>query len=518
MGLCCPWGIDGLATLRIVLGDQLSLDLSSLNDARKNEDLILMCEVQAEATYVRHHKKKIAFIFSAMRHHAEALRQQGYQVRYVTLDDPANTGSFSGEVLRALQDRTFEHVVVTFPGEHRVLQELRGLQKTAGVPLEIREDHRFLASPRDFGQWAQGRKQLRMEFFYRDMRKKHGILMNGQEPEGGQWNFDASNRKSPPKNLAIPTSFRVEPDATTQEVIELVAQHFADHFGELEPFNYGVTRQHALQALHRFIEDRLALFGDYQDAMVQGEAWMFHAHISLYLNCGLLGPRETIQAAEAAYKKGKAPLHSVEGFIRQILGWREFVRGLYWLHMPGYAKLNALRATRALPAFYWTAQTPMNCLKQCVQETQRNAYAHHIQRLMILGNFALLAGIQPEQVQQWFLSVYADAYEWVELPNVTGMALYADGGLLASKPYASSASYINKMSDYCQSCTFSASEKNGPLACPFNYLYWDFLHRNAAMLRNNPRLAMIYKSYERFSSDRQTAIKEDSERFLASLD
>jgi deoxyribodipyrimidine photolyase-related protein len=334
--------------------------------------------------------------------------------------------------------------------------------------------------------------------------------MDGEEPIGGQWNYDDENRKSPEKGLSIPKPYCNDIDGITRAVIDLVAKRFPDHFGALDPFYFAVTRDQALQVLKIFIDQRLNHFGDYQDAMIEGEPWMYHSHISFYLNCGLLLPLECVKAAEEAYKLGKVPLNAVEGFIRQIIGWREYVRGIYFLKMPEYAKANFFEATRDLPDFYWTANTRMNCLRQCVIETESNAYAHHIQRLMVLGNFALLAGIDPAQVNEWFLTVYADAYEWVELPNVSGMILFADGGYLASKPYAAGGGYINKMSDYCKNCTYKVTKKNGHDACPFNYLYWDFLVRNRDKLRSNHRIGMMYKTYDLMSDDKKKDIREDS--------
>jgi deoxyribodipyrimidine photolyase-related protein len=341
--------------------------------------------------------------------------------------------------------------------------------------------------------------------------------MHDGKPIGGQWNFDAENRKQPPQNLTIPETYNTSPDAITQAVIKLVDSQFADHFGDSLPFHFATTRRQALRALKKFIDERLLHFGDYQDAMIEGEAWMYHSHIGLYINCGLLLPLECIESAESAYHHGLAPLNAVEGFIRQILGWREYVRGIYWLKMPGYAKENFFKAKRKLPAFYWTGETEMNCLKQCVQETRKNAYAHHIQRLMVLGNFALLAGIDPTYVNEWYLLVYADAYEWVELPNVTGMMLFADGGILASKPYAAGGSYIDKMSTYCQNCSYNVKKKTGQTACPFNYLYWDFLIRNRKLLAHNPRIGMMYKTYDRMSEEKKKAIRTDSKLFLDQL-
>lgn len=506
-----------MSNLHLILGDQLSESISCLKGYDPNKDIILMCEVWDEATYVKHHKKKIVFLFSAMRHFSQGLKHKGYQVNYTTLDDPDNAGSFKAEVQRALTKHQIERIVVTHPGEHRVLQDIQQWHCEFGIPVEIRTDDRFLCSSEEFAKWTKDRKQLRMEYFYRDMRKNYNILMDGQEPVGGQWNLDSENRKPPKDGLHVPPPYFGEISDITQEVMKLVGERFGNHFGDLEPFYFAVTRDNALEALKLFIEKRLASFGDYQDAMIEGEPWMYHAHISFYLNCGLLLPLECVKAAEQAYARGNAPLNAVEGFIRQIIGWREYVRGIYWLKMPEYAEQNFFEAKRTLPNFYWTANTKMNCLRQCVLETKQNAYAHHIQRLMVLGNFALLAGIDPKYVNEWFLIVYADAYEWVELPNVTGMILFADGGLLASKPYAAGGSYINKMSDYCKKCSYKVVKKNGPEACPFNYLYWDFLDRNRDKLQSNHRIGMMYKTFDRMDEDKKQAIRYDSQKLLGEL-
>lgn len=503
--------------LRLILGDQLSESISSLNGYNFDTDIILMCEVWHEATYVKHHKKKIVFLFAAMRHFSEQLKQQGYNIEYKKLDKLDSTGSFNGEIKHMLSKHTVDRIVVTHPGEYRVLVALRSLEHELNIPVEIRQDNRFLCSPDQFAAWANVRKTLRMEYFYREMRKTYDILMDNNAPIGGEWNYDAHNRKPPQAGLRIPPPYISKIDEITQAVIALVSECFAHHFGDIEPFHFAVTRTDALKVLEQFIEQRLAHFGDYQDAMIQGEPWMYHSHLSFYLNCGLLLPLECVQAAEAAYHQGKAPLNAVEGFIRQIIGWREYVRGIYWLKMPQYADHNFFEAKRQLPSFYWTANTKMNCLRQCVLETKQNAYAHHIQRLMVLGNFALLAGIDPQYVNEWFLIVYADAYEWVELPNVSGMILFADGGYLASKPYAAGGSYINKMSDYCKHCRYKVTQKNGVDACPFNYLYWNFLDRNREKLGKNHRIGMMYKTFDRMSEERQKAIREDSEQFLSRM-
>lgn len=501
--------------LRLILCDQLSHSLPIVQDANPNDDLFLIAEVREEVTHVKHHIKKIAFLFSAMRHFAEELEEKGFQVRYVKISDPKNTNCLLGEITRAIRDTACTHVCVTKPSEYRLSEEFSAWQQRLATPICIYSDNRFLCSKDQFQTWSKGKKQLRMEHFYREMRRRHNVLMQDGKPVGGKWNYDAQNRhkygdSSPP----IPEPDGFAPDGITKQVIRDVSLHFSTHFGDLEPFHYGVTQAQAKQVLESFIENRLPHFGDYQDAMLQDNDWLFHSHISLYLNCGLLLPSEAIQAAEMAYLEQKAPLNAVEGFIRQILGWREFVRGIYWLLMPEYQHKNFLSAKRKLPEFYWTGNTKMNCLKQCVKATKQHAYAHHIQRLMVLGNFALLAGLHPDEVNEWYLCVYADAYEWVELPNVTGMVLFADGGVLASKPYAASGAYINKMSDYCQHCQYKVKEKTGEDACPFNYLYWNFFIQNKDKLHNNPRLGMPYRTLANMSEEKQTIIVQDANAFL----
>ena len=507
-----------MKTLRLVLGDQLSRDLPSLKDLDPAKDLVLMAEVMSEVTYVKHHKRKIAYLFSAMRHFAESLGKDGIAVRYRRLDDADNAGSLAGEVAAAIAVFAPDRIVVSAPGEYRLADEMAGWQARFGLAVDIRADTRFLCSLGDFAEWAEGRKSLRMEFFYRDLRRRYQVLMEGDEPIGGKWNYDADNRQPPKAGLAVPPPSSFAPDAITAEVLALVEARCADHFGQLAGFDFAVTRDQALHVLDQFIAERLPLFGTYQDAMIEGEPWMYHSHIGLYLNAGLLSPIEVIRVAEAAYHRGDAPLNAVEGFIRQILGWREFVRGLYWLKMPAYAEANFLQATRPLPDFFWTGNTDMNCLAQSIQQTDVLSYAHHIQRLMVLGNFALLAGLSPQAVNEWFLVVYVDAYEWVVMPNVSGMALFADGGYLASKPYAAGGAYINRMSNYCKNCRYKVTEKSGEDACPFNYLYWDFLDRHRETLGNNPRLGMVYRTFDKMAPEKQAGVNADAGRFLAGLD
>jgi len=509
----CPMS----GTLRFVLGDQLSRSLSALRDIDPARDVVLMVEVAQETTYVRHHAQKIVLVLAAMRHFAAALRSEGITVDYVTLDAAGNTGSFDGELRRALARHQPARVVLTEPSEWRVLTQARGWQQALGLPLDLREDDRFLCSHAEFARWMDGRRAPRMEHFYRDMRRKTGWLMQGKDPVGGEWNYDPENRKSLPKGLQPPVRAGFAPDAITQAVMTLVAQRCEGSFGSLDTFAWAVTRTDAQAALAFFIQHCLPQFGDYQDAMQAGSPWLFHAVLSPYLNIGLLVPTEVCEAALSAWHDGHAPLNAVEGFIRQVLGWREYVRGLYATQMPAYAQSNFLGARRALPDFFWTGQTPLRCLRETIGDTQRHAYAHHIQRLMITGNFALLAGLAPAEVEAWYLGVYADAFEWVELPNTHGRALHADGGLLGSKPYAASGAYIDRMSDYCGACAYDPKLKTGPTACPFNYLYWNFLAENQAQLGRNNRLAMPYKTLQKMTAERRQQVQADAQRFLATL-
>lgn len=356
-----------------------------------------------------------------------------------------------------------------------------------------------------------------MEYFYREMRRKTGLLMVGDAPEGGRWNFDSDNRKPARPDLLMPQPLRFEPDPITQNVLESVEARFGDHFGDLEPFWFAETTAQAEEVLEHFLSTGLASFGDYQDAMLAGEPFLYHSLLSLYMNAGLLDPLVVCRRVETAYFDGKAPLNAVEGFIRQIIGWREYVRGIYWLKMPGYSDSNFFENERPLPVFYWTGETDMACMRAAITQTKEQAYAHHIQRLMVTGNFALLAGVDPSEVHEWYLAVYADAYEWVEMPNTLGMSQFADGGLLGSKPYAASGNYINKMSDYCKKCTFDVKKKTGVGACPFNALYWDFLIRNRDKLEKNPRLAQVYRTWQKMSVEKREDTLESASHFLSSL-
>lgn len=491
--------------------------MASLRDLDPARDVVMLAEVAAETKYVLHHKKKIAFVLAAMRAFATELEGQGVRVRYVRLDDPQNTGSLAAELARAVAELKPAEVVLTEPGEHRLGAQMSAWEAELGIPVEVREDTRFICSHAAFRAWADGRKQLRMEYFYRDMRRSAGLLLDGEEPTGGRWNYDSENRKPASVDLFMPKPPRFAPDTRTREVLDLVASRFADHFGDLEPFWFAVTRAQAEEALEHFLKHALPSFGDYQDAMLSGEPFLYHSVISMYLNVGLLDARDICQRAEAEFRAGRVTLNNAEGFIRQILGWREFVRGIYWLRGADYVHENALNAHRKLPWFYWSGETEMACLRAAIGQTKREAYAHHIQRLMVTGNFAMLAGVDPYQVHEWYLAVYADAYEWVEAPNTIGMSQFADGGLLGSKPYAASGAYIDKMSDYCGGCAYGVKLKAGAKACPFNYLYWDFLARNRESLAGNPRLAPMYRTLERMSEERRAEIARDARVFLEAL-
>lgn len=500
-----------------ILGDQLSPDISSLADRKPDDTVILMMEVAEETTYVLHHKAKIALILSAMRHFAQELREAGWTVDYVRLDDPENTGSFSGEVARAMARHDVRGVQVTEPGEWRVRQAMEQWRTDLPVRVRILPDNRFICPLPDFFEWAAGRHELRMEWFYREMRRKTGLLMDGDKPMGGRWNFDAENRRGPEKSLAPPVLPAFKPDEVTHEVLQMVAERFDGHFGSLGNFAWPVCRAEAEQARDAFLKDRLPMFGRYQDAMVTGQDFLFHAALSPAINIGLLDPLDLCRRAETEWREGRAPLEAVEGFIRQIIGWREYIRGMYWLEMPALAEANGLDAHRPLPDFYWTGDTQMHCIAECVRTTRDNAYAHHIQRLMVLGNFALLAGLDPREVAEWYLIVFADAYEWVELPNVAGMILHADKGRLASKPYAASGAYIDRMSDYCGKCTYDVKQKTGPGACPFNALYWHFLARNEQKLSAYHRLAQPYATWRRMSEDKRAEYIRSADAFLETL-
>ena len=505
--------------LVLVLGDQLDEQSSALTDFDPQSDRIWMAEVDAESTHVPSSKQRTTLFLSAMRHFAERLRDKGWPVVYRLLDDEQNVGSLAEELALAIRQYRPSQLVMTAPGDWRVWQQLRATAAQHGVPFDIRDDDHFYCTVREFKAHAEGKKQIRLEYFYRELRRKHHILMDGKQPIGGQWNFDADNRgsfgKAGPGALPAPTRF--EPDATTLAVMALVNQRFAQHPGSLEHFGWPVTRDQALQVLADFVQYRLPHFGQYQDAMWEGEVWLYHSHVSSSLNLKLLRPREVIAAAETAYHQGLAPLPAVEGFVRQVLGWREYVRGIYWTEMPGYLEQNAMQAQANLPGFFWTADTDMACLRDAIGQTLKQGYAHHIQRLMVTGLYALLFGVHPKQVHEWYLSVYVDAVEWVELPNTLGMSQFADGGLMASKPYVASGKYIDRMSNHCKGCRYNPAVATGATACPFTTLYWDYLSQHADTLAKNPRMLMQLKNLNRLSASQRADIAQQAQAHRASM-
>ncbi len=504
-----------MSRLILILGDQLTSTLSALREGDPERDVVVMAEVRDEATYVRHHKKKIAFTFAAMRHFAETLRQDGWTVAYSRYDDPDTGRSICAELMRRAKEHDADHVLTTICGEWRLREAL----ENCPVTVKTLPDDRFITPQGAFDDWAEGRKSLRMEYFYREMRRRTGLLMDGDDPEGGQWNYDKDNRKPAKPDLFMPEPMRHTPDQITEEVLDLVERAFPDNPGDLRPFWFATDATAAKRAATKFMKEALPRFGDYQDAMLRGAPFLYHSILSIYLNAGLLDPLDLCQQAAEQYRQGNAPLNAVEGYIRQILGWREYVRGIYDREGPGYTARNHLNASRDLPAFYYDPEaTDMACVRAAVAQTMEQAYAHHIQRLMVTGTFALLAGIDPHQVHEWYLEVYADAYEWVEAPNVIGMSQFADGGLLGSKPYAASGAYIDRMSDYCGDCAYSVSKKRGEGACPFNPLYWDFLHRNRDRLSNNPRLGQMYRTWERMKDDTRSETLDSARAILNRLD
>ncbi|WP_462320591.1 cryptochrome/photolyase family protein [Halochromatium sp.] len=502
----------GVRCLRLVLGDQLNRQAPVLRDLDPAQDLIWLCEAAHEATQVPSHKARIVLFLSAMRHFAESLRSEGLPVRYLTLDahDESRLESALEADLVALKPR---HVCVTRPGEYRLLQALRAVCERQAVPFEVLVDDHFLCTQADFEDWAHGRKTLRLEHFYRWLRKRDRVLMDGQAPIGGAWNFDKSNRKpfgkQGPGLLSPPLSFK--PDAITSAVIDLVAARFPEAPGRLDAFDWPVTHDQAEAALDDFISCRLAAFGPFQDALWSGEPYLYHARLSAALNLKLLDPRQVIDRAVAAYHAGHAPIESVEGFVRQVLGWREYVCGLYWREMPEYLEQNALAAERPLPGFYWTGETEAACLRETIEQVLEHGYAHHIQRLMVTGLYALLLGVKPSAVHRWYLAMFVDAVEWVEAPNTLGMSQFADGGLLASKPYVASGAYIQRMSNYCSRCRFDPKQPAGEHACPFTTLFWDFLARHKTRFARHPRTALMWRNLERIDPDRLAAIRDHAD-------
>jgi deoxyribodipyrimidine photolyase-related protein len=503
--------------LILILGDQLDLQGAALRNFDFKTDQVIMIESIAEAQYVWSHKAKIALFLSAMRHFAKSLKELNYPLVYIE--------SSSLSIVEALKEKIVQeqitHLTCTEPGEWRLKQQIEALSRDLSIRLEMCEDEHFYCSHQEFTQWVASKKELRLEYFYRLMRKTHHILIDSDgNPEGGQWNFDQDNRKpfskKGPGIIEDPVLF--EPDLMTQEVITFVAKTYPKHPGSLENFRWPVNRLQALDALNYFVEYRLRNFGIYQDAMWTDTPYGWHSILSSSLNVKLLNPREVIDAVLHAWKKYSLDLSTVEGFIRQILGWREFVRGMYYLDMPQMAKDNYYDHQRRLPQWYWTGDTQMACMKDTIGQTLQYGYAHHIQRLMVTGNFALLAEILPSAVCDWYLAIYVDAIEWVELPNTAGMALFANGGRFTSKPYIASGAYIKRMSNYCNFCRFKPEVRFGESACPVTTLYWNFLIKHRNQFESNPRTRLMTANLKKISDEDQKSIVEHAAYLLNHLD
>lgn len=495
-----------IRNLVLVLGDQLDGDLSALDGFDAEHDAVWMAENDTEATHVWCHKKRLVLFFAAMRHYRNDLEERGYTVHYHALDADRRRDSgpdFAAILAASIRSLEPQRLVMTQCGDHRVQQMLGECAEAHGIALQVRPDRHFYCSLDEFNEWADGRNGLVLEYFYREMRRRHNVLMDGDKPRGNAWNFDEDNRESfgkdgPPE---VPRLRRFRPDAVTNDVIALVDARYAEHPGATEGFDLPVTHAEARTALRDFIDHRLADFGPYQDALWTDLRFAWHSRLSAALNLHLLDPRECVEAAVAAYEAGDAPLNSVEGFVRQILGWREFVRGVYWREMPGYAHRNALRAQLPVPQSFWDGDTDMACVADAMGNVLANGYAHHIQRLMVLGLFALNAGVHPRAFHDWHMAMYLDAIDWVSLPNALGMSQYGDGGLLGTKPYCASGNYINKMSNYCKNCRFDHRKATGDDACPVTTLYWDFLDRNSASLEDNHRMGFQMKNLSKKRDD-----------------
>jgi deoxyribodipyrimidine photolyase-related protein len=505
--------------LRLVLGDQLNLAHSWWDDD-PGTFTVLMCEARSETDYVKHHVQKIVAFFSAMRHFAEELRERDIEVIYLKLDGEDNKGSIAENVNETLKNGRYSSWAYQLPDEYRLDRVLAYLSEEIDLPCEKADTEHFFTSRDELKDFFEGKKTYVLESFYRYMRKKHGILMDGEQPAGGDWNYDKSNRKSLPADhdVAEPKEFK----RNVSQIVSMLNDRKVETIGsiEAEKFLWPVTRKEGLEMLRFFIDRCLGLFGDYQDAMREDEWSVYHSRLSFLMNAKILSPREVIERVEQAWHDDskKYPISAVEGFIRQILGWREYMRGVYWAKMPDYEGLNFFNHQRALPQWYWTGETKMNCMRQSIGQSLQYAYAHHIQRLMITGNFALLAGVDPDEVDAWYLGIYIDAIQWVEITNTRGMSQFADGGIVGTKPYVSSANYIDKMSDYCGGCHYSKTKRTGDKACPFNSMFWHFYENHRDKLEKNPRIGFVYRNLDRMDHQKKQELITQAETYLKNID
>lgn len=505
--------------LRLILGDQLNYSHSWFSDPPESAHYVLM-EIRSETDYCVHHIQKVVAFFKAMRAFHKELEGRGFDVQYIALDDPTNRQSISENILSMTKKDSYSSFEYQLPDEYRLDQEIRELCTKLSIPTCSFDTEHFYTTRNEVADLFKGKKQFLMESFYREMRKKHGVLMSRGKPEGDQWNFDAENRKKLPKNQAVPPTLVF--NSNVAEIVTLLSQSKVKTFGEIDPakFTWATTRKEGLQLLEHFCTKLLPLFGTYQDAMTTSHDTLFHSQLSFVLNVKLLSPKEVIDRVieEFRSRPKEISLSQTEGFIRQILGWREYMRGMYWGLMPQFKKENFLSHSRALPGYFWNGKTKMNCVHHAVSQSLRTAYAHHIQRLMITGNFALLVGINPDEVDAWYLGIYADAVEWVQITNTRGMSQYADGGKIATKPYVSSANYIHKMSNYCEGCAYDREKRTGAMACPFNSLYWNFFITHKEKLQKNPRIGMAYKNIDRMSPSDLKEIVAQAEYYLDNIE
>ncbi|MEI8395212.1 MAG: cryptochrome/photolyase family protein [Rhodospirillaceae bacterium] len=502
--------------LRVIAGDQLSRGLSALSDIDATSDVVLMAEVFDEATVVRHHRKKLAFQFSAMRHFAVSLENGGIDVDYVRLDDSDNSGSLRTELVRAVKRHQPERIVLTCPGEYRVARDVAGWSATCGVPVELREDTRFFCSRTEFTDWAGPQKPLRFAPFYRELRRRTGLLMSRDgTPEGNRWHHRVYHTRTRRTPDLVPPGLREEPDTITRTVLDLVARRFSEHFGDLEPFWFAVDQAGAERAFD-YCRSRLLTDGP-SETEDTGDARAGWAVIALYLNTGLLDPRAVCVRIEADYRRGQIPLGKAEAVIRLVLGWREFYRGVYWLRMPAYADLNHFNAYGPLPDFYWSGGTEMACMHHAIEHGRRHAFTDHVSRLGITGNFALLAGVAPREISEWQRAVYADAFEWADLPHAHGLVTFADGGLFTGQPHLASGYHMNRHFPFCDRCSYDVTSFSGERACPMNFLYWNFLLVNRDKLAGNRLMNRRYRDMERLSPDMVAGIRTSAEHFLNSL-
>lgn len=508
-------------TLRLILGDQLN-HAHPWFQQKDDKVLYLMTEALSETGYVRHHIQKVTGYFLAMRHFAEELQKQGHELRYLRLDDRENQQSIGANLKKIAEEESVERIQYQYPEEYRLEQELKQLSGEMDIPLEPAHSAHFLTGRDEVEKMFAGKKQYLLETFYRRVRARYGVMMeaDGETPLTGRWNYDEENRKKLPKKQAIPEHLHFRRDVT--DIVELLQRMKVETIGTIDPqnFTWPVTREECLQLLDHFKKHQLPLFGAYQDAMTDRDYLLFHSKLSFTMNTKMLSPLEVVTQCVEHWEKHRDEIQiaQIEGFIRQIIGWREYMRGIYWAKMPEYAEMNFFEHRAKLPDFYWTGQTKMKCVGHAVNQSLEHAYAHHIQRLMVTGNFALLMGVHPDEVDEWYLGIYMDAQEWVEITNTRGMSQFADGGIVGTKPYISSANYIHKMSDYCANCHYDRKKKYGDKACPFNSLYWDFYHRHRDKLGKNPRVAMMYRVLDKMDAEEREAILRQAATYRKNAD